>query len=451
MTVSSRPAHRIPIGGHPLSCPTCAALAASRSIPRRLTGGCRPIVARLGRGAMAMSAAYPSPGARTATFARIYIPLRHPDTDNFEPAQVYRLADGSDRVRRAHRHFERHLRLGMAARRRRHRDAAFRSARRDRRARDPGQREPVLTTPSTRCARDYGLPGKDEALLNQAVEAAGFPVKRAKEYIWQLPARFVGPYAEIDAVRTLELFETLNPILDREGTRDAYRLEVDLLPMVLEMRRRGIRIDQDAAEQARDLLLAKRDAALAELSAQHGAHVGMDEIQGRKWKEQTFDKYGISYPRTAKGNPSFAAGKSGWMAQHAHWLPRLIAMASKYDAAGHQVSRRTYPQPHRRRAHSRRDSPIPCGRRRCTLVAFLLFQSAACSRCRRATRRLGPLIRSVFLPEEGERWAKPDICTAGISPRRALRRRSTGCRARGRRPRSTAPIRTPTSTPWSRK
>jgi len=77
------------------------------------------------------------------------------------------------------------------------------------------------------CAR-YGLPGKDEALLNQAIEAAGFPVKRAKEYIWQLPARFVGPYAEIDAVRTLELFEKLNPILDREGTRDAYRLEVDL-------------------------------------------------------------------------------------------------------------------------------------------------------------------------------------------------------------------------------
>ena len=86
--------------------------------------------------------------------------------------------------------------------------------------------------------------------------------------------------------------------------------------MVLEMRRRGIRIDQDAAEQARDLLLAKRDAALAELSEQHGALVGMDEINGRKWKEQTFDKYGIGYPRTAKGNPSFAAGKSGWMAKH---------------------------------------------------------------------------------------------------------------------------------------
>ena len=50
------------------------------------------------------------------------------------------------------------------------------------------------------------------------------------------------------------------PILDREGTRAAYRLDVDLLPMVHEMRRRGIRVDQSAAEQARDYCLQKRDS-----------------------------------------------------------------------------------------------------------------------------------------------------------------------------------------------
>jgi DNA polymerase I-like protein with 3'-5' exonuclease and polymerase domains len=133
-----------------------------------------------------------------------------------------------------------------------------------------------------------------------------------------LPARYVGPYAETDAVRTLEAYETLTPIIAREGTRDAYRLEVDLLPMVHEMRRRGIRIDQDAAEQAYDLFIGKRNSALKELSDQHGAAVSMVEIRGRKWLEKTFDGYGISYPRTAKGNPSFSSKKSGWMAEHAH-------------------------------------------------------------------------------------------------------------------------------------
>ena len=117
-----------------------------------------------------------------------------------------------------------------------------------------------------------GLPGKDETVLKQAAIAAGFP-KRAKPqaFIWQLPARFVGPYAETDPAATLALFENLNPILDQEGTRGAYRLEVDLLPMCLEMRRRGIRIDTTAAEERRDLFLRKRDAYLAQLSEKLGS------------------------------------------------------------------------------------------------------------------------------------------------------------------------------------
>ena len=131
-----------------------------------------------------------------------------------------------------------------------------------------------------------GLPGKDLSELERAVAAAGFSPKRktqkinVAEHIWRLPAHCVGAYAEVDAASALALWEDLNPVLDREGTRDAYRLEVDLLPMVHEMRRRGIRIDQGAAEQARDLILQKRDAALSALSEKLGAPVGMDEIGG---------------------------------------------------------------------------------------------------------------------------------------------------------------------------
>ena len=183
-----------------------------------------------------------------------------------------------------------------------------------------------------------GLPGKDETLLREGIEALGLITNKRKKvapqnYLWQLPARYVGPYAEADAVNTLLLFENLDPILDQEGTRAAYRLECDILPMVLEMRLRGIRIDLDAAEQARDLLLRKRDAALAELSEKLGCAISMDEIQGRKWLVETFDRLGIKYPRTEKGNPSFTAGKTGWMAGHTHWLPPLIATANKYNKA----------------------------------------------------------------------------------------------------------------------
>jgi hypothetical protein len=205
------------------------------------------------------------------------------------------------------------------------------------------------------CAQ-YGLPGKDETLLRQAVEAAGFAKGRKKvnvqEHIWQLPARYVGPYAETDAVRTFEVYEVLRPTLDVEGTYEAYRLEVDLLPMVVEMRLRGIRIDQDAAEQARDLLLAKRDATLEEISVLLGTPISMAEIAGKKWKVKTFDALGITYPRTEKDNPSFKAGTLGWMDKSEHLLPRLIVKANKAhnaatnfletDILGHMVNGRIH-------------------------------------------------------------------------------------------------------------
>jgi DNA polymerase I-like protein with 3'-5' exonuclease and polymerase domains len=105
-----------------------------------------------------------------------------------------------------------------------------------------------------------GLPGKDETLLHEGIAALGLHTNKRKKvvpqnHLWQLPARYVGPYAEADAISTLALFENLNPVLDREGTRNAYRLECDILNMVLEMRLRGIRVDLDAAERARDSLL----------------------------------------------------------------------------------------------------------------------------------------------------------------------------------------------------
>lgn len=255
------------------------------------------------------------------------------------------------------------------------------------------------------------LPGKDTTLLREAVKTAGWAARKRNisvaEHIYKLPAVLVGPYAEADAVATLALFENLNPILDREGTRDAYRLDVDLLPMVHEMRRRGIRVDQSATERARDYCRQKRDRALAELSEKLGSPTGMDEIGSPKWKARTFDAHKIGYPRTPKGNPSFKAGKLGWMATHKHWLPQLIATANKYDAAGdkflaghilaHLVGDRIYAEinPHRSDNGGTRSS-------RFSYSAPPLQQMPS------RDEELAPLIRSVFLPEEGETWCTVD-------------------------------------------
>jgi hypothetical protein len=201
--------------------------------------------------------------------------------------------------------------------------------------------------------------------------------------------------------------ESLNPILDRENTRGAYRLEVDLLPMALEMRRRGIRIDIAAAEQARDLLLAKRDAALAELSDKLGVTVSMHELDRNRWLAETFDREGIKYPRTPKGNPSFTGGSKGWMLQHPHWLPQLISCANKCDNAGknfiqayildYVVNGRVHAEIHPHRSEQRGTRSFRFSYSDPPLQLMPVHDP-----------ELGPLIRGIFLPEEGEVWCKPD-------------------------------------------
>jgi DNA polymerase I-like protein with 3'-5' exonuclease and polymerase domains len=254
-----------------------------------------------------------------------------------------------------------------------------------------------------------GLPGKDMALLEEGAAAIGLSKREdVRANIWRLPARYVGLYAETDATRPLELFDSLNPVLDREGTRGAYRLEVDLLPMVHEMRRRGVRADVAAAEQRSDQLSRKRDAELAELSEKLGSGVGMVEIGSKKWLARTFDQHNIGYPRTSKGNPSFTAGRKGWMSKHQHWLPQLIAKANRYNKAavdflqthilGHAVNGRIHAE-----IHPHLDDEGGTRSLRFSYSDPPLQQMVA------RDEEIAPLIRGVFLPEEGEVWAKPDV------------------------------------------
>lgn len=337
-----------------------------------------------------------------------YFPLRHPDTDNFDPARLYQwLRDLVASKVRIVTHNGGYDWGWLRA------EAGIKMP--------PAERlEETLALATIVDENRYaynldalcawrGLPGKDIALLKEAAIALGMP-KRAKpqSYIAQLPARVVGPYAEADAVSTLALFENLDPVLDQEGTRAAYRLEVDLLPMVHEMRRRGIRIDVDAAERARDLLFEKRDAVFAEISEKLGTPIGMAEIGRSKWLAETFDKQGIKYPRTDKGNPSFTAGNSGWMPRHQHWLPPLIVKADQLNNAAanflqhyvldHVVNGRVHAEIHSHRSDEGG-----------TRSLRFSYSDPPLQLMPGHDEELTALVRGVFLPEEGEVWAKPDI------------------------------------------
>lgn len=257
-------------------------------------------------------------------------------------------------------------------------------------------------------ARWRGVPGKDEALLREAAASYGYHGEDVKKNLWRLPGRFVAPYGSGDPETTLQLFEEMMPHLSRDEVLDAYRLECDLIPMVLEMRRRGIRFDVDAAEQARDRLYEKCNELLKEVGRRLGEGVSIKNIGQTKWMERVHDAQGVRYPRTPKTNVgSFTAGKDGWMGKHEHWLPSMLAKAMKYEeAARKHVQGYLIDYAHRGRLHAtvnqfRNEDGGTRSHR-------FSYADPPLQQVPERDEEIGPLIRGMFLPEEGEVWGAHD-------------------------------------------
>jgi DNA polymerase I-like protein with 3'-5' exonuclease and polymerase domains len=353
-----------------------------------------------------VSVAYRAEGTLNAH----YFPIRHPDSQNFDPANVFQWV--RDHITAGVRFV---CQNGLYDWGWLYADAGI--------SMPPGEQleeTQALATMVDENRHRYslealcawrGLPGKDDALLREGCAALGLIPKGKKKFnpaphIWQLPARYVGRYAEQDPTSTLLLLESLDPVLDRENTRGAYRLEVDLLPMVHAMRRRGIRIDTARAEQVHDLMLARRDAVLAQLSEKHGAELGMTAVRSDKQLARICDGYGIEYPLTEKGNASFKAGRMGWMDASEHWLPQLVASARRYDNSAkfvesivdHARNGRVFGEVHPH--HSDTGG---------TRTLRFSYSHPALQQTPKHNAELAPLIRSIFLPEEGEVWASCDL------------------------------------------
>lgn len=180
--------------------------------------------------------------------------------------------------------------------------------------------------------RDLGIAGKDEQLLREAVEAHGGNPKKIKEFLWKLPAQYVGPYAEQDAVATLEAADRMLPMMAVQGLGEAYELECDLIPYVLEMRRRGIRVNVDRAEENQEKLRKFALGKLTELTriTGHRRLITINDVRSPRFLETLFQDNNLSYPRTAKteknpeGNASF---EKEYLERMANPIGPLIASA----------------------------------------------------------------------------------------------------------------------------
>lgn len=93
--------------------------------------------------------------------------------------------------------------------------------------------------------------GKDEVLLKQAATAWGFGQNETsiKTHLHLLPPEFVGAYVESDVDRPIHIWNEQRRLLEAEGLMRVYEVERKLIPLLLAMKRRGVRVNITRAKE----------------------------------------------------------------------------------------------------------------------------------------------------------------------------------------------------------
>lgn len=223
-----------------------------------------------------------------------------------------------------------------------------------------------------------------------------------KKHLWRLPGSVVAKYAIQDVLLPLKILPLQEKLLAAEGMTELFDLESRLLPLVLRMRQNGVRIDTKKLD---DSIVAFRKK-LVETKA------GLDAIAGKNisvWNARElggmFDSLGIPYPRTPKTDaPSFT---KPWLETVNHSVAKMILECRGTDKfistflVGQMQEQLVDGRIHGSFNPMKSDEYGTVTGRFSSSHPNLQFIPA-----RDAV--LGPLCRSIFIPEEGCDWGKAD-------------------------------------------
>jgi len=247
-------------------------------------------------------------------------------------------------------------------------------------------------------AKHYIGLGKDEKVLLEAAKDYGLD---AKKDMWRLPALFVGQYAERDAESTLKLWQRLNMELHNQELMDVFNLETKLFPCLVDMRFKGVRVDLEKADKIKKDLMLQENKIINRIKDLTGIDV---EIHAARSIAKAFDKLKLPYDRTEKsGEPSFT---KNFLQNHPHELARSIADAREINKAHttfidsitkHAVNGRIHADINQIRSD---DGGTVTGR--------FSMSNPNLQQIPARHPELGPLIRSIFIPEEKHLWGSFD-------------------------------------------
>ena len=242
-------------------------------------------------------------------------------------------------------------------------------------------------------AKEYIGVGKSEKLLVEAAKEWGI---NPKAEMWRLPAPLVGEYAEQDAVITLKLWAAMQHEIEKQDLWDVFNLETNLFPCLVDMKFKGVRVDIDKAEQTKKSLLVSEKQMHQDIKKIAGFDV---EIWAGASIAKAFDIVKLPYDRTEKGAPSFT---KNFLATHPHELPKLINQAREINKASTTFIDTILKHNHKGRIHSdinqiRSDDGG-------TVTGRFSYSNPNLQQIPARHKELGPLIRSLFIPEEKCKW-----------------------------------------------
>ena len=241
---------------------------------------------------------------------------------------------------------------------------------------------------------DYVGRGKNETELVAAAKEWGVDPKAD---MWKLPSMYVGKYAERDAEITLALWRVMQKELSDQDLGAIFELETDLFPCLVDMRFLGVRVDVQAAHQLKDKLAAEEKELLQKIKKETQVDV---QIWAARSIEKVFQKLSLPYERTDKTNsPSFT---KNFLSSHDHPLVKCIAKAREINKAHTTFIDTIIKYEHKGRIHAdinqiRSDSGG-------TVTGRFSYSNPNLQQIPARNKDLGPLIRSLFIPESGCEW-----------------------------------------------
>ena len=245
-------------------------------------------------------------------------------------------------------------------------------------------------------AKYYLKKSKYEVELEQAVQVEFGKRAKVKDNLWRLHANHVAEYAKEDALLTLQIFQKQQERIDKEDVRAVVEFESKLITLLFEIRKRGVRINLSKAEKLYYELEKKQQDTQERLNRLGGGEVN---VWANASLKQAYDKNKISYNYTAKGTPSFTAS---WLENQVDDVSKSILNVRKLDKIRNTFIKNMI-------LDKAVDGRIHCNfNPHGTVTGRFSSNYPNLQQVPARDPELGPMIRSLFIPEENSEWVCAD-------------------------------------------